>query len=92
MTGAAPNRAHHVTTDWRDDGPTDITNLALACGCDNRAAHTGGWTTTMNNGRAHWTPPPLLDVGQPRTNHYHHPTLYPTETGDDEGESDSPAR
>ena len=61
-------------------------------GCDNRLADTGGWTTTMKNGRAHWTPPPLLDVGQPRTNQYHHPTLYPTERGDDDGgESDTPA-
>ncbi|MHA7664329.1 HNH endonuclease signature motif containing protein [Mycolicibacterium sp. HS_4_1] len=90
-------QAHHVNTDWRDDGPTDITNLALACGCDNRAAHAGGWSTTMKNGRAHWTPPPLLDIGQPRTNQYHHPTLYPPESEDDEsedgdGESDSPAR
>ncbi len=85
-------QAHHVDTDWRDDGPTDITNLALACGCDNQLADTGGWTTTMKNGRPHWTPPPLLDVGQPRTNQYHHPTLYPTESGDDaDSESDSPA-
>ncbi|MUL78289.1 HNH endonuclease signature motif containing protein [Mycolicibacterium sp. CBMA 226] len=85
-------QAHHVNTNWRDDGPTDITNLTLACGPHNRLADTGGWTTTMKNGRTHWTPPPLLDVGQPRTNHYHHPTLYPTETGDNnDGETDSPA-
>ncbi|KAB7752155.1 HNH endonuclease signature motif containing protein [Mycolicibacterium mucogenicum] len=86
---ASRSQAHHVDTDWRDDGPTDITNLALACGCDNRLADTGGWSTTMANGRAHWTPPPLLDVGQPRTNQYWHPTLYPPESGDDQGgESD----
>ncbi len=93
---ASRSQAHHVNTDWRDDGPTDITNLTLACGPDNRLADTGGWTTNMGpNGRAHWTPPPLLDVGQPRTNHYHHPTLYPPESGDadgdGDGESDSPA-
>ncbi|MUM35795.1 DUF222 domain-containing protein, partial [Mycobacterium sp. CBMA361] len=50
---ASRSQAHHVDQDWRDDGKTDITNLALACGCDNRAADTGGWTTTMKNGRAH---------------------------------------
>lgn len=86
---AARAQAHHVDTDWRDDGQTDITNLALACGCDNRLADTGGWTTNMKNGRAHWAPPPLLDVGQPRTNQYHHPTLYPSESEDDDDESDS---
>lgn len=83
-------QAHHGVCNWRDDGQTDITDLTLACGCDNVLADTGGWTTTMKNGRAHWTPPPLLDVGQPRTNHYHHPTLYPTESEDADGESDSP--
>jgi hypothetical protein len=88
---ASRSQAHHVNTNWRDDGPTDITNLTLACGPDNRLADTGGWTTTMKNGRAHWTPPPLLDVGQPRTNQYHHPTLYPPEGEDVDGESDSPA-
>ncbi|MGX9673293.1 DUF222 domain-containing protein [Mycobacterium sp. HM-7] len=81
-------QAHHAVSNWRDDGQTDITDLTLACGCDNVLADTGGWSTTMKNGRAHWTPPPLLDVGQPRTNQYHHPTLYPPE-GED-GESDSP--
>ncbi|WP_418003161.1 DUF222 domain-containing protein [Mycobacterium sp. PDNC021] len=88
---ASRSQAHHLIP-WKHGGSTDITNLALACGPDNRAADTGGWTTTMKNGRAHWTPPPLLDVGQPRTNQYHHPTLYPTEEeGDGDGESDSPA-
>ncbi|UCZ63093.1 HNH endonuclease signature motif containing protein [Mycolicibacterium phocaicum] len=92
---ASRSQAHHVNTNWRDDGPTDITNLTLACGPDNRLVDTGGWTTTMGpDGRTHWTPPPLLDVGQPRTNHYHHPTLYPTERADtdsdSDGESDSP--
>jgi hypothetical protein len=90
---ASRSQAHHVNTNWCDDGPTDITNLTLACGPDNRLADTGGWSTTMGpDGRTHWTPPPLLDVGQPRTNHYHRPTLYPAERGDaDGGESDSPA-
>jgi hypothetical protein len=84
-------QAHHVSTNWRDDGPTDITNLTLACGPHNRLADTAGWTTTIGpDGRTHWTPPPLLDIGQPRTNQYHHPTLYPAEGEDADGETDSP--
>ncbi|MGB8407060.1 MAG: DUF222 domain-containing protein [Mycobacterium sp.] len=87
---ASRSQAHHLTA-WKHRGATDITNLALACGCDNRLADTGGWHTTIKNGRAHWTPPPLLDTGQPRTNQYHHPTLYPIEgDSDDDGETDSP--
>jgi len=89
---ASCSQAHHVNTNWRDDGLTNIDTMTLACGRDNRLADTGGWTTTMGpHGRTHWTPPPLLDVGQPRTNHYHHPTLYPTESGDDDGETNRPA-
>mgnify|MGYP000638536833 FL=1 len=86
---ASRSQAHHLIP-WKHGGTTDITNLTLACGRDNRLADTGGWSTTMKNGRPHWTPPPLLDVGQPRTNEYHHPTLYPTEEEGGDGETDSP--
>jgi len=89
---ASRSQVHHLIN-WRDGGLTNIDTMTMACGSDNRLADTGGWTTTMGpDGRTHWTPPPLLDVGQPRTNHYHHPTLYPADNGDDGGESDSPAR
>ncbi|OKH80277.1 hypothetical protein EB75_21240 [Mycobacterium sp. ST-F2] len=88
---AAGCQAHHIPG-WSRGGQTDITAMALACGCDNRLEDTTSWSTTMKNGRPHWTPPPLLDTGQPRTNQYWHPTLYPPESGgDDDGESDSPA-
>ncbi|CAM5738467.1 hypothetical protein MAUB1S_01023 [Mycolicibacterium aubagnense] len=87
---ASRSQAHHLIP-WKHGGGTDITNLTLACGCDNRLADTGGWSTTMGpHGRTQWTPPPLLDVGQPRTNQYHHPTLYPPESDDDD-ETDRPA-
>ena len=91
---AAQCQAHHAVTDWQHGGNTDITDLTLACGPHNRLVDTGRWTTTMTNGQAHWTPPPLLDVGQPRTNQYHHPTLYPPENdgdGDGDSETDSAA-
>ncbi|BBX83371.1 HNH endonuclease signature motif containing protein [Mycolicibacterium aubagnense] len=87
---ASRSQAHHLIP-WKHGGSTDITNLTLACGCDNRLADTGGWSTTMGpHGRTPWTPPPLLDVGQPRTNQYHHPTLHPTEGEDADGEIESP--
>ena len=88
---ASRSQAHHITN-WREDGLTNVDTMTLACGCDNRLVDTGGWSTTMGpDGRTHWTPPPLLDVGQPRTNQYWHPTLYPPESGDDEGETDRTA-
>ncbi|WP_230870588.1 HNH endonuclease signature motif containing protein [Mycobacterium canetti] len=66
------SQAHHVTG-WTSTGRTDITDLTLACGPDNRLAEKG-WTTRKNtHGDTEWLPPPHLDHGQPRTNTFHHP-------------------
>ncbi|CAJ1585746.1 HNH endonuclease signature motif containing protein [[Mycobacterium] wendilense] len=70
-TAGYHTQVHHLR-DWAHDGPTDINNLALACGPDNRMATTENWTTQLNNtGRVEWIPPPPLERGQPRTNPYH---------------------
>ena len=87
-------QAHHAVVDWQQGGQTDITDLALACGPDNRLVdqdNPNAWHTEMHNGKAHWTPPQLLDTGQPRTNTYHHPQLYPPAEGGTDGETDCPA-
>jgi Domain of unknown function (DUF222) len=62
----------HHTTGWKDNGQTNIDEEVLACGPDNRLAETG-WTVNIRHGIAEWIPPPHLDTGQPRINHYHHP-------------------
>jgi hypothetical protein len=37
----------------------------------------GGWTTVMNvQHDTEWHPPPRLDTGQNRVNHYHHPERF----------------
>ncbi|MHC9297546.1 DUF222 domain-containing protein, partial [Mycobacterium sp. LTG2003] len=77
-------QAHHAHQDWTVGGQTNIDELALACGPDNRLVATGKWTTTMRNGRCQWTPPPLLDTGQPRINTYHHPQTYLIESDEDD--------
>ncbi len=60
------SQAHHVTG-WTSTGRTDITELTLACGPDNRLAEKG-WTTHNNtHGHTEWLPPPHLDHGQPRS-------------------------
>jgi len=52
---------------------TDINDLTLACGPDNRLVEKG-WTTRKNvRGDTEWIPPAHLDYGQPRTNTFHHP-------------------
>ena len=81
-TAAAPGPAatHPPTTaksttckGWTNTYRTDIDDLTLACGPDNRLAEKG-WTTRKNaKGDTEWLPPPHLDHGQPRTNTYHHP-------------------
>ena len=47
---------------------------ALACGPDNRMVGPDGWTTRLTDRHdVEWIPPPRLDTGQPRINHYHRP-------------------
>ena len=66
------SQVHHVRG-WAATRRTDIDDLALACGPDNRLAENG-WTTRTNaRGETEWIPPPHLDYGQPRTNTFHHP-------------------
>ncbi|MGW0024367.1 DUF222 domain-containing protein [Rhodococcus sp. NPDC003383] len=71
---------HHVT-EWRDGGPTDITNEDLACDACHALVHDGpgGWQTRVASansehpGRTEWIPPPHIDPEQkPRVNHRHH--------------------
>src|ERR1700722_2738163 len=66
------SQVHHVKG-WTKTHRTDIDDLTLACGPDNRLAEQG-WTTRKNaHGDTEWIPPPHLDYGQPRINTFHHP-------------------
>ncbi|UXA09061.1 HNH endonuclease [Mycobacterium sp. SMC-2] len=77
------SQVHHITG-WQATGRTDIDDLTLACGPDNRLAENG-WTTRTNaKGETEWLPPPHLDHGQPRTNNFHHPERLLNDSDDDE--------
>lgn len=76
------SQVHHTRGWIQDQGHTNIDELTLACGPDNRLAEHG-WTVTIVNGTAQWTPPPNLDTGQARTNDYHHPERLLTPPDDD---------
>ncbi|WP_231984555.1 HNH endonuclease signature motif containing protein [Mycobacterium sp. 852014-52144_SCH5372336] len=80
-------QVHHGHKDWAVGGQTDIDELTLACGPDNRRVKPGGWRTyKRKDGRTAWRPPPQLDTGQARVNNYHHPNRYLIpDDGDDEG-------
>ncbi|VBA55356.1 HNH endonuclease signature motif containing protein [Mycobacterium pseudokansasii] len=66
------SQVHHVQG-WATTRRTDIDQLTLACGVDNRLVEKG-WITRKNaHGDTEWIPPPHLDHGQPRTNSFHHP-------------------
>ncbi|MCV7421127.1 DUF222 domain-containing protein [Mycobacterium yunnanensis] len=73
--GAYGSQIHHARRDWAEGGLTNVDDLALACGPDNRLVGAdGGWSTTVNaHGDVEWAPPPRLDTGQARINHYHRP-------------------
>ena len=74
---ASHTQVHHAVRDWQHGGNTDINELTLACGPDNRLVNNTptGWTTRKrpSDNRTEWIPPPHLDRGQSRINHYHHP-------------------
>ncbi|MFI5508226.1 HNH endonuclease signature motif containing protein [Mycobacterium sp. NPDC051804] len=78
------SQVHHAARDWADDGQTNVDELALACGPDNRMVGPDGWTTRINaTNDVEWIPPehldwghlPLAGDGQARINHYHRPEL-----------------
>jgi hypothetical protein len=72
--GAYGCQCHHANEDWRYGGYTNVDDMTLACGGDNRSVEDGGWTTTINaRAECEWTPPPDLDHGQARINFYHRP-------------------
>jgi Domain of unknown function (DUF222) len=75
--GAYGCQVHHADADFADGGNTNVDELALACGCDNRLVDkNGGYTTSVNGrGEVEWHPPPPLDNGQQRINYYHRPEL-----------------
>ena len=51
-------QVHHVDGWIADDGETNIDELTLACGPDNRLVGEGGWTTRKRkDGRTEWIPP-----------------------------------
>ncbi|MDT5068723.1 MAG: hypothetical protein QOK02_4878, partial [Mycobacterium sp.] len=67
-------QAHHAVADWKHDGQTNVDDMALACGPDNRMIETTPWhTRRRSDGRTEWIPPPVLDTGQTRVNDIHHP-------------------
>ncbi|WP_006247080.1 HNH endonuclease signature motif containing protein [Mycolicibacterium tusciae] len=68
------SQVHHAARDWADGGHTNVDDLGLACGPDNRMVGPGGWTTRINaDNDVEWIPPPQLDTGQARVNDYHRP-------------------
>jgi hypothetical protein len=83
------SQVHHAAKDWADDGQTNIDELGLACGPDNRMVGPQGWTTRINaDNDVEWIPPAELDTGQARVNDYHRPErLRPP---DDEPSKDEP--
>ncbi|MCV7419597.1 HNH endonuclease [Mycobacterium yunnanensis] len=71
-------QVHHMTG-WAKNGLTDVDDVTLACGGDNRLAENG-WTVHLQDGVVQWIPPPELDVGQARVNYLHHPERLLVET------------
>ena len=71
------SQVHHAERDWQHGGNTNIDELTLACGPDNRLVNNTdtGWATRKrkNDNTTEWIPPHPLDRGQNRVNQYQHP-------------------
>jgi Domain of unknown function (DUF222) len=89
--GAYGSQVHHADRDWADGGDTNVDDLGLACGGDNRmVGPSGGWTTRINDRHeVEWIPPPHLDTGQARVNYYHQPERLLRPPDDSESKSDN---
>lgn len=78
-------QVHHGEADFARGGNTNVDDMTLACGCDNRMVdENGGYTTKFNaRNECEWHPPPALDHGQTRVNYHHRPELlrYPPQAG-----------
>jgi hypothetical protein len=83
------SQVHHAARDWSAGGLTNVDELGLACGPDNRGVGAEGWTTRITADHdVEWIPPAALDTGQARVNDYHRPErLYRPP----EDESDAPS-
>jgi hypothetical protein len=69
-------QVHHAAKDWADGGNTNVDEMTLACGPDNRMVGPNGWSTRINaDNDVEWIPPHHLDTGQARINYYHRPEL-----------------
>jgi Domain of unknown function (DUF222) len=80
------SQVHHATRDWADDGQTNVDELGLACGPDNRMVGPQGWTTRINaDNDVEWIPPADLDTGQTRVNEYHRPERLHRSSEDEPG-------
>jgi hypothetical protein len=66
--------AHHVI-EYRNGGPTSISNGCLLCSFHHREFQRMGWRVTMTDGLPTWTPPAWIDPDQkPIRNRRHQPT------------------
>ncbi len=60
-------QVHHALADWKNGGHTNIDDLTLGCGPDNRMIEKTGWRTRKrNDGRTEWLPPPTSTGGTTR--------------------------
>ena len=90
--GAYGTQVHHAAQDWRHGGQTNVDDLGLACGADNRLVDGGAWSTRINERReVEWVPPEDLDTGQTRINTHHTPERHLQALADPEAKTDDRA-
>ena len=81
----------HHDDDYATTRRTDIHSLTLRCSPHHELITSGGWKTRKrHDGTTQTLPPPHLDRGQPRINHYHHPEKLLGSNGSEDVDDDGP--
>ena len=66
--GAYGCQVHHADQDWAHGGNTNVDEMTLACGPDNRAVDDGGWQTPSTPaGNANGHPHPTWITANPES-------------------------
>jgi hypothetical protein len=81
----------HHDTGYAKTERTNIHERSLRCGPHHQLITSHGWKTRKtHNGTTQTLPPPHLDHGQPRTNHYHHPEKLLRDNDSSEDDDEDP--
>jgi hypothetical protein len=71
--GPCGSQVHHAAKDWHNGGQTNVDELGLACGPDNRMVGDGAGSPASQSRPSRMDTAPQLDTGRVRVDYYQRP-------------------